>query len=168
MYVLDKQTHQLLALIAVELIDHGVDLVGEVADRSTEQIATCERGSLGGQRGTFRGQLVVTAGDFARTRCSSGISIRPAWKRSTSRRHDIASDADAVPVNLARQGDHALAVIVAVPRESTDATLTSLTLFSVVNARGSRSPARTAALLAVEPHYADGPVQDGVHEASAV
>jgi hypothetical protein len=66
-YVLDKQTHQLLALIAVELIDHGVDLVGEVADRSTEQIATCEGGSLGGQRGTFRGQFVVTAGDFART-----------------------------------------------------------------------------------------------------
>jgi hypothetical protein len=30
-----------------------------------------------------------------------------------------------VPVNLARQGDHALAVIVAVPRESTDATLPS-------------------------------------------
>jgi hypothetical protein len=49
MYVLDEQTHQLLALIAVELIDHGVDLVGEVADPSTEQIATCEGGSLGGE-----------------------------------------------------------------------------------------------------------------------
>jgi len=39
--------------------------------------------------------------------------------------HDIAADADAVPVNLARQGDHALAVIVALLRESTDVLLLS-------------------------------------------
>jgi hypothetical protein len=39
--------------------------------------------------------------------------------------HDIASDADAVPVNLARQGDHALAGIVAAPWKSTGATLPS-------------------------------------------
>jgi len=66
-YVLDEQTHQLPALLAAELIDHGTDLFGEVADLSTEQIAAREGGSLGGQRGTFGGQLVVTAGDFAPT-----------------------------------------------------------------------------------------------------
>jgi len=44
-YVLDEQTHQLPALLAAELVDHGTDLFGEVADLSTEQIAAREGGS---------------------------------------------------------------------------------------------------------------------------
>ena len=62
--------------------------------------------------------------DFARRKDLAQVPVPERRQRVLDilNGHDIASDADAVPVNLARQGDHAHAVIVAVPRESTDAT----------------------------------------------
>ncbi|MPZ67835.1 MAG: hypothetical protein GEU83_20900 [Pseudonocardiaceae bacterium] len=64
-HVLDEQPHQLLALLAVELIDDAADLLGEVGDAPAEQVAVRECGALGGERGAFGGQLVVTGGDLA-------------------------------------------------------------------------------------------------------
>jgi hypothetical protein len=64
-HVFDEQSHQLLALFTVELIDHATDLFSEVGDAAAEQVASCEIGALRGQRGTFGGQLVVPCGDLA-------------------------------------------------------------------------------------------------------
>jgi hypothetical protein len=64
-YVLDEQAHQVLPLRAVELIDDAADLLGEVVHPAAEQVAVGQRGSLGGERTAFGGQLVVAGRDLA-------------------------------------------------------------------------------------------------------
>jgi hypothetical protein len=63
-HVFDEQAHQLLSLGAVELIDDAADLFGEVGDAPAEQVAACESGAFGGERGTFSVQFGVACGDF--------------------------------------------------------------------------------------------------------
>src|SRR5277367_4086247 len=65
--------------------------------------------------------------DFARGKNLAQVAVPERRQRvlDVVDGHDVASDADAVPVNLARQGDHALTVIVALLRESTDVLLPS-------------------------------------------
>lgn len=64
MHVLDEQAHQLLPLCPVELIDDAADLLSEVADPASEQIAVSQRGPLGIQCTAFGGQLVVAGHDL--------------------------------------------------------------------------------------------------------
>src|SRR6202042_1990851 len=60
--------------------------------------------------------VALTVVDFARRKNLAQVPVPERRQRVLDilNGHDIASDADAVPVNLARQGDRALAVIVAV------------------------------------------------------
>ena len=74
--------------------------------------------------------------DFARRKNLAQVTVPERRQRVLDilDGNDIASDAYPAPVNLARQGDHALAVIVAVPRESTDAD------FEEAEARAAEGP----------------------------
>lgn len=90
MHLFDKQAHQLLALLTVELIDHSVDLAGEVGNAPAEQVSS----SQSVRCAASEPRLVVSSWCRAVTsrdrRCSSGMSISPAWKRSTRRRFSAA------------------------------------------------------------------------------
>jgi len=71
----------LLALFTIELIDHRMDLTGEVADALAQQIAPGKLGSFGGQRGAFGGEFVVAAGDLARSPLQFGHLDQPGLEK---------------------------------------------------------------------------------------
>ena len=71
----------MLALFTIELIDHRMDLTGEVADALAQQIAPGKLGSFGGQRGAFGGEFVVAAGDLARSPLQFGHLDQPGLEK---------------------------------------------------------------------------------------